>query len=322
MSLIETGPRRWSPRFFAAEPKIAVLRELKRVGYTFVTPSIATHRRVLRRPDRGVGLNLRDIFGWSLPFEPNALTPRVLDLMRRGGLVREEGDLLRSTVRVSSLGDDLFLHSAFPPSAPDSVFFGPDTYRFASFLREELRRAPAGGVVVDVGAGSGAGAVTVARCAAPAHLLLLDVNPRALDLARANLGAANLDGEFVLSDGLTGFSRRADLIVANPPFIAGTDGQAYKAGGDLHGCRLSLEWAVTSVEKLNPGGRLLLYTGSAIVDGRDPFLATLKERLSDYDVEVAYRELDPDIFGGMLSSEAYVDVDRIAAVGLSVTRRQ
>ncbi|MGH8462790.1 MAG: SAM-dependent methyltransferase, partial [Pseudomonas sp.] len=35
-----------------------------------------------------------------------------------------------------------------------------------------------------------------------------------------------------------------------------------------------------------------------------------------------YRELDPDVFGEQLSEPGYQQVERIAAVTLTVTRRQ
>jgi hypothetical protein len=241
---------------------------------------------------------LRDVFGWNLPFEPQLVGPRLLDLLKRGGLLHEVGNCLRSRVRVSSLGDDLFLHSAFPTDAPDAVFFGPDTYRFANFIREELKTAPAGGVVVDVGAGAGAGAITAARRGRPSRL-----------------GA-----ELIRSNGLDGLDCRADLIVANPPFIAGSDGHTYRDGGARHGAQLSLDWALSAVDRLNPGGRLLLYTGSAIVDGEDRFHTALATQIDAGRARIGYRELDPDIFGGMLGSEAYADVERIAAVGVVLTR--
>jgi methylase of polypeptide subunit release factors len=263
---------------------------------------------------------LRDVFGWNLPFEPQLVGPRLLDLLKRGGLLHEVGNCLRSRVRVSSLGDDLFLHSAFPTDAPDAVFFGPDTYRFANFIREELKTAPAGGVVVDVGAGAGAGAITAARRGRPSRLVLTDVNARALRLAAANLKAAGLGAELIRSNGLDGLDCRADLIVANPPFIAGSDGHTYRDGGARHGAQLSLDWALSAVDRLNPGGRLLLYTGSAIVDGEDRFHTALATQIDAGRARIGYRELDPDIFGGMLGSEAYADVERIAAVGVVLTR--
>ncbi|WP_141119835.1 methyltransferase, partial [Mycobacterium avium] len=75
----------------------------------------------------------------------------------------------------------LLAHSAFPTEAADAVFFGPDTYRFASVIEESLRQrfAPIRRAV-DIGCGSGAGALLVARARPDAEVLAVDINPKAL----------------------------------------------------------------------------------------------------------------------------------------------
>lgn len=298
----------------------ALLNLLRQADYHFVTPSPATHRRVLRRDAKPVAQTLRDVFGWSLPFQPDLLSNALLDALWAADLLHHDDGLLRSRVRVSSLGAHLFLHSAFPTTAEDAVFFGPDTYRFANFLTAELAGSAPVGLLVDIGAGSGAGAVVAADLARPARTLLTDLNPLALRLARANAASAGQEVETVLGDGLGGVSGPIDLAIANPPFIAGENGRAYRDGGDLHGARISLDWTLAAAQRLAPDGRLLLYTGSAIVEGQDLFRQAVKAELADSGFEIAYRELDPDIFGGQLSDPAYADVERIAAVGLSVRR--
>ena len=45
----------------------------------------------------------------------------------------------KSRVRLATIDDLLFVHSAFPTDPPDAVFFGPDTYRFVRFVRSFLR---------------------------------------------------------------------------------------------------------------------------------------------------------------------------------------
>jgi hypothetical protein len=44
----------------------------------------------------------------------------------------------------------------------------------------------------------------------------------------------------------------------------------------------------------------------------------LRARLQDFDI--AYREVDPDIFGEELGTPAYADVERLAAVVAVITR--
>src|SRR6185437_9066499 len=124
----------------------------------------------------------------------------------------------------------LFLHSVFPTDEEDAVFFGPDTYRFARFLHARLRRLPAPRWVVDMGAGSGAGGISVARAVPGARITLVDVNCAALRLARPNAAAADVAVELEESDCLPD---GADLIVANPPYMMDSTERAYRHGGGL-----------------------------------------------------------------------------------------
>ena len=66
--------------------------------------------------------------------------------------------------------------------------------------------------------------------------------------------------------------------------------------------------------RLTLGGRLLLYTGSAIVDGRDDLRDALAAAIPDAGCTLDYRELDPDVFGEELERPEYAEVDRIAAI--------
>lgn len=289
-----------------------LLRALKQRNYHFITPTPATHRRVVARKQEAQ--DLRDVFGWSLPFTPELLDADLVALLRDADLI----DQNRVRIRVSSLGDDLYAHSAFPTASADSVFFGPDTYRFAAFLREQLPRLGQRRHVVDYGAGTGAGAVTAARIAR-AKTTLLDINPAALDLARANCAAAEVEAAVALGQSLASVESEIDLIVANPPYIADPGGPKYRDGGAMHGGAISLAWAQDAATHLAPGGALALYTGSAIVGGKDELKTALFDALPGFDI--SYRELDPDVFGEELEREDYSGVERIAVVGLIAIKR-
>jgi hypothetical protein len=63
---------------------------------------------------------------------------------------------------------------------------------------------------------------------------------------------------------------------------------------------------------------LLLYTGSAIVDGEDVFRARAQRMLHQGGFAHSYVEIDPDVFGEELAGGAYDQADRIAAVTLTV----
>ena len=296
----------------------ALLEELTARGYTFVTPTPATHARVAARKE--AASDLRDVFGWSLPFAPDLLEAPLLSLLHDADVLEQRGPLLRSLVRVSSLGGDLLLHSAFPTTHADSVFFGPDSYRFAQFLRAALAALPAFQHIADVGAGAGAGAIAVARAAPPAHVTLTDINPAALELARINWRHARLgSAAFIECDSLSAVATPIDCIVANPPYIADAAHRAYRDGGDMHGAAMSVRWASDAARRLEPGGAFLLYTGSAIVGGEDRLRAALSKTLHAF--EVQYRELDPDVFGEELDRDGYADVERIAVIGLIAVKR-
>lgn len=296
-----------------------LLSRLADTGYSFTTPTPSTCRRRAERAAPGPR-TLRDIFGWSLGFKLGDLDPDLLNLMQAAGCLVSEPGGWRSTLRVSTVHDRLFLHSGFPATAPDAVFLGPDSYRFADFIKAQIGAAPVASIL-DVGTGAGVGGLVAQRYAQGAKVYLSDINPVALALARTNAVQAGVDAQIAQASGLDGAPRDLDLIVANPPYVAGCSGRAYKDGGDLHGARLSLDWAVQGMGHLAPGGRILLYTGSAILDGGvDQFREALAGAVDAKGYGLGYRELDPDIFSGELRREAYADVERIAAVGAVITR--
>ncbi|KEQ52427.1 methyltransferase [Sphingobium chlorophenolicum] len=289
---------------------------LKGQNYAFVAPTPLTHARILRRTGSSPARTLRDVFGWNLSFHPGLLPAPMMDLLRRADMVEAAGDAIKSRVRVSSLGGDLFLHSGYPTRARDAVFFGPDSYRFAEMIRQQLSLIPVspGSRIADMGTGAGVGAVTLARLRPDARILMTDVNPAALRFARINAGLAGIEARQALGDRLDPREGRFDLIVANPPYIADGMGRAYRDGGDMHGAAVALHMTREALPRRNGGGRFLLYSGSAIVEGAD----ALRERLSmlarEHGCALRYSEVDPDIFGEELEQPAYRDVERIALV--------
>jgi methylase of polypeptide subunit release factors len=302
-----------------------VLDRLRAHGYRFTTPTPATHARVLARPDKQRARTLRDVFGWSLPFSGDVLPEDIAEAMVSANALEQHGELFASRVRVSTLGDDYFLHSAYPTTQQDAVFFGPDSYRFADFLRAELPRLSPRTHIVDIGTGAGVGAVTAARCWPEAYVTLTDINRAALRLAAVNWMANDFAfGGVMFKQGdklspVNDPERPIDCIIANPPYIADGAHRAYRDGGEMHGGEVSLAWARAAAARLECGGAFLLYTGSAIVDGEDRLRAALHEALAGFDI--SYRELDPDVFGEELERVDYADVERIAVVGLVAVKR-
>jgi release factor glutamine methyltransferase len=298
-------------------------RALLRIGqwlrereYRFVTITPESHRRVNARSE-ATARSVRDVFGWSWPFRIDGPIPSevVAWLSEAGALISEKKDVLRSAVRYSTLGENLFVHSAFPTSANDAVFFGPDTYRFIRFVQSCV---PSARRMVDAGCGSGAGGIALAKHAG--SVVLADINAAALAFAAVNAELNGVPAEICHSDVLGGVIGEFDLVIANPPYLVDPGARLYRNGGGAHGAALSVRIVAEALARLPAaGGRLLLYTASAIVDGRDTFRELIDPIIGNASA-VSYQEIDPDVFGEELSTPAYADVDRIAVVGLDVRR--
>jgi len=301
---------------------LALGRTLRDSGYTFTTVTPATHAIVNARSCNAEARTLRDVIGWSRPFRPEILSGEILSRLRDAGAVVEDGALLRPTVRFSSLDGELLAHSSYPPTATDAVFFGPDTMRFVAAVvaHVEARPTPVRRAV-DLGCGSGAAGICVAKRSPGAEVVLVDINPAALRAARVNARLAGTDGVDVRhSDMLRDVEGTFDLIVSNPPFMIDPAARAYRHGGGPLGAGLPLAVVEQAIARLAPGGSLVLFTGAAIVEGADPFRDAVAEACGRAGLDWTYREFDPDEYGEELANPEYAAVERLALVVLTVTR--
>jgi len=97
-----------------------------------------------------------------------------------------------------------------------------------------LDRIPADAAVrvLDLGTGSGAIAVTLAKLRPQARLTAVDVDYAALSVARANAGRHGVRVRFFCGDWFGALSGETfDLIVSNPPYVAAAD--THLAMGDV-----------------------------------------------------------------------------------------
>jgi methylase of polypeptide subunit release factors len=236
----------------------------------------------------------------------------------------KDEDSWQSLVRMSSLDGELFLHSAYPTSASDSVFFGPDTYRFARTIRaalaERTRNTQPVHRAIDIGCGAGPGAVLLAKAYPNAEILATDINDVALRLTTINARLANVKVVSRQSDLLNDVDGQFDMIVSNPPYLVDPSMRRYRHGGGSLGSALSIAIVDAACHRLAPNGTLVLYTASAIIDGQDLFLEEAKKRLDNSKFIWTYEEVDPDVFGEELDTESYAHADRIAAVVLTAKK--
>jgi len=291
-------------------------------GYRFVTVTPATHERINRRPGNAWARNLADVFGWSRPFRADVLPRTLFDLGQRAGVLAPHGNGWRSLVRLSSLDDELFVHSAYPTTAVDAVFFGPDTGRLVEAViahlsshRGPIRRA------VDIGCGTGPGAIAIAKRAREAEVIGVDINPAALRATALNAALAGVVNVFPrASDMLQDLEGTFDLIVSNPPFMVDAAERAYRHGGGALGAGLPLACVDAAVERLAPRGALVLFTGAAVIDGETPFRDEAARRLDAAGLAWSYREVDPDVYGEELDQPGYAQADRIALAVLTAEK--
>lgn len=156
--------------------------------------------------------------------------------------------------------------------------------------------------VLDIGTGSGAIAVTLAKNLPEASVTALDVSEEALTVAAANAETNNVAVRFVKFDilGEAPLPGRYDLIVSNPPYVPERDRAVMHRNVLEHEPALALfvpddrpllfyeAIAEKAAAALNPGGRLYLET-------HEDYHPELKQLLEEYGfVNIESRH---DLFG-------------------------
>lgn len=91
-------------------------------------------------------------------------------------------------------------------------------YRIAQNTKEEAR-------ILDIGTGSGAIAISLAKMIGGAKVVAVDISPEALAIAKRNAERLGAEVEFVEADALGDLSHlgKFDIIVSNPPYIPQSD---------------------------------------------------------------------------------------------------
>jgi release factor glutamine methyltransferase len=130
--------------------------------------------------------------------------------------------------------------------------------------------------VLDLGAGTGAIALAIAKALPKVRAWAVDVDPRAVEMTKENAGSLGLDRRVIALEG-DGFSPVTklspfDLIACNPPYVesADIDGlmpevRDHEPARALDGGPDGLDFIRRLMEKapsrLKPGGRLLVEVG-------------------------------------------------------------
>ena len=125
---------------------------------------------------------------------------------------------------------------------PDVLVPRPET---EILVQEALARLPEGGCcVADIGTGSGAIAVSLAKRVASLHVLAVDISAAALEVAAGNAEAHSVAGrvEFLQGDLLQPLAgRQLAAIISNPPYIESADIGGLAPEVRVHEPRLALD---------------------------------------------------------------------------------
>lgn len=186
------------------------------------------------------------------------------DALCDAGLLQRRGDELRARLRIDPVGEQYFLgdrrfgrfdRTALRLGGRDPVY--PPSSDSLMLCAVVAPPATTAGVrMLDLCTGSGVQALR--QAAAVESVVAVDINPRAVALARCN---AQLNGvahcEVRLGDGYAPVrGGRFDLITANPPFVSSpyARGPSYHAGG-ASGDRVLRRIIAGFGRYLQPGGR-------------------------------------------------------------------
>ena len=144
-------------------------------------------------------------------------------------------------LRVEILGEALTLCTAPGLFSPNHVDRGTLAMLSAADFQPGMR-------VLDLGCGCGVVGIVAARKCGAENVLMADIDPLAVDIARQNARDNGVGGvACVVSDGLSGVDETGfDLILSNPPYQT-----------DFAVARRFIE---KGFNRLNTGGRMLMVT--------------------------------------------------------------
>ena len=144
-----------------------------------------------------------------------------------------------------------------------------ETEELVAWVAEEQTNAQAG---LDMGTGSGAIGLTLARQLPQIDMTLSDVSPSALAVAKQNAAAQKVNVHFVTSDLFNHLPGRFDFVVTNLPYIAPEETSVMDQStlryepklalfADHHGLALFERFVTELPQHLNPLGAAYLEFG-------------------------------------------------------------
>ncbi len=151
---------------------------------------------------------------------------------------------------------------------PDVLIPRPETEHLVVAAIDFLKQHPAAAQVADIGTGSGAIAVCIARANQACHVTAVDSSPAALQVAAENVRRHAVDSQVTLaeSDLLATIEtpRQFDLLVSNPPYVATSEYESLPADVKDHEPRQALVAGERGTEVIQ---RITAIAGERLVAG-------------------------------------------------------
>lgn len=211
---------------------------------------------------------------------------RVVAKLIAAGMVLNRDDRLEPLVRIDRVGALLVASDLRRRRWASDYVVGPGP---ASFLLARYVRPPGRGRVLDLGAGCGIQALLLADRGR--DVLGLDVNPRALAIARLNavLNRRRIDfehGDFLNEDRDGALDGRFQTVVANPPFVLAPTATLVYRDRTLPGDLVTRRTIERVAQALAPGGRGYVLGNWISTDATsaDDWAAPVREWLADVDL--------------------------------------
>jgi release factor glutamine methyltransferase len=174
-------------------------------------------------------------------------------------------------------GLDIYVDGRVLVPRPETEILLEEAIKFGRVWIERNGKAP---LIADIGTGSGAIAICLALNLPGSRVYAVDIFEKALEVAAINVERYRLKDSITLihANLLEQISEKIALIVANLPYIAGSDVRdlpnevakyepQVALDGGLTGSELIKRLIVQSVDKTAPGGALFLEIGLGQADG-------------------------------------------------------
>jgi methylase of polypeptide subunit release factors len=207
-----------------------------------------------------------------------ALGNELFDVLHRAGVLRvEAGDVGARFLLTPTLEGVTVLSDALGVGRDAAMGPGGGTEHLGRLIPTSFR-----GSALDIGCGAGTLAL-VAAARGARRAVGVDLNPRAVEMARFNARLNGLAAEFAVGDAVEPVAADTfDLVLSQPPFVGRPPDQEERTFlfGGARGDELPLRLLGAANRVLAPGGRAIFLIQSAEREGQ-PLMARVRKAIGE-----------------------------------------